>query len=62
MRHIAHTELYIEEEMKKMILNIGNKRELFWDDYLVDKSLTTAFPRLMQPTFKECCFQFDQDI
>ena len=46
--------------MSKKIINIESKREMFWDDYLVDKSLTTAFPRLLQPTFKEQCFLFDQ--
>ena len=41
-------------------LTINNRREMFWDDYLVDKSLTTAFQRLFQPTFKEQCYLFDQ--
>ena len=46
--------------MKTNVISIDNRREMFWDDYLVDKALTTAFPRLIQPTFKECCFRFDQ--
>ena len=44
------------------ILHIGKNRELFWDDYLVDSSCSTAFPRLMQPVKKETCFQFDQGM
>ena len=44
------------------ILHIGKNRELFWDDYLVDSSCSTAFPRLMQPVKKETCFRFDQGM
>lgn len=29
------------------ILNLGNKREVFWDDYLVDTAKTTAFGRMI---------------
>ena len=39
---------------------LGKKREMFWDSYLVDDSQTTAFPRLIEPAFKEACFIFDQ--
>ena len=46
--------------MTTNVLTINNRREMFWDDYLVDKSLTTAFQRLFQPTFKEQCYLFDQ--
>ena len=28
-------------------LKIGNKREMFWDDYLVDTAKTTAFGRMI---------------
>lgn len=42
------------------VIHIGKNRELFWDDYLVDTSLSTAFPRLIQPIQKETCFWFDQ--
>lgn len=43
-------------------INIGTRRECFWDDYLVDTDKTSAFPRAMQPVKKEYCFYFDTDI
>lgn len=42
------------------ILNIGSRREVFWDDFLIDKEKTTAFPRMMHPIKREACFAFDQ--
>ena len=41
-------------------IRIGSDRQLFWDDYLIDKAKTSAFPRVMPPVKKECCFLFDQ--
>ena len=41
-------------------INIGNRLEVFWDDFLIDTAKTTAFPRLMQPAKQEACFWFDQ--
>lgn len=46
--------------METATLNIGKDRQLFWDDYLVDDSKTTAVPRLIQPIKREVCFWFDQ--
>ena len=45
--------------MSKEVINLSNKKEVFWDDYLVDKSLTTAKWRVMNPVRKEECFSFD---
>ena len=39
---------------------IGRDRQLFWDDYIVDREKTGAFHRVMNPVRKECCFLFDQ--
>lgn len=39
---------------------IGNERQVFWDEYLIDKKRTTATLRLNRPEKKECCFEFDQ--
>lgn len=44
------------------ILNLGTKRETFWDSYLVDSSMTTAFPRLLHPQKKETVYWLDQDV
>ena len=41
-------------------INIGKDRQVFWDEYLIDKARTSAFPRLMTPEKKECSFLFDQ--
>ena len=35
---------------------------MFWDDYLVDIPKTTAFKRVNQPIWRECCFNFDKGI
>lgn len=42
------------------VISIGNKRETFWDSYLIDTDKTTAQLRVIQPTQKETCFIFDQ--
>lgn len=42
-------------------LHIGKRREVFWDDYLIDKDKTTAFHRVLNPVRKEVCFEFEQE-
>lgn len=42
------------------VINIGKKREVFWDDYLVDTQRTTAFHRVMEPVKKEQVYSFDK--
>ncbi len=42
-------------------IHIGNRREVFWDDHLTDPVRTTARPRLIPPTEKECVFVFDRE-
>ncbi len=39
---------------------IGNSRQVFWDDSLLDKAATTAFLRVNPPVKQTCCFLFDQ--
>ena len=41
-------------------VNLGSRREVFWDDYIIDTDKTTAFHRIMQPKKMEECFKFDQ--
>ena len=41
-------------------INIGSRREVFWDDYIIDTEKTTASFRVMQPEKKEECFKLDQ--
>ena len=41
-------------------INIGNTRQVFWDDYIVDNDKTTAVQQVMHPTQKESVFEFDQ--
>ena len=43
-------------------LQIGSRRELFWDDFLVNTAASTAFPRLMEPVQRETCFWFNQGM
>ena len=43
------------------VLHIGNSREVFWDDYLIDPEQTTAFHRVLPPERKEICFTFDAE-
>lgn len=45
--------------MEKQYINIGNRREVFWDDFFIDTELTTAEQRLVPPAERECCFIFD---
>ena len=35
--------------MKNTVIDLGAKREMFWDDYLVETSMTTAQNRMMEP-------------
>jgi len=43
-----------------MEVKLGKKREVFWDDYLVDIEKTTAFHRIEEPVKKEVVFTFDK--
>ncbi|MBQ9132287.1 MAG: hypothetical protein IJX62_07445 [Clostridia bacterium] len=43
------------------MIELGQKREVFWDDYLVDNEKTTAFQRLMHPEKKEVSFVFKNE-
>ena len=40
-------------------LNIGNRRELFWDDALIETSRTTAEARLHAPRREEIVLRHD---
>lgn len=42
-------------------ITIGKRREVFWDDFLIDSEQTTAISRLVPPVEKECVFVFDQE-
>lgn len=42
------------------ILNIGTKREVFWDNYLLDEEKTTAYHRIFNLKEKEVCAVLDQ--
>lgn len=44
------------------MIDLGKKRETFWDDYLIDTEKTTAFRRLMHPEFKETSFFLEAGI
>lgn len=41
-------------------IDLSCKKEVFWDDFLIDKDKTTAKWRVMNPVRKESCFSFDQ--
>ena len=41
-------------------INIGNRREVFWDNYLLDEEMTTAQSRLLPPVEKGICYTLDQ--
>lgn len=41
-------------------INIGKKRQVFWDNYLIDEEKTSAEFRVNPPVKKECIFEFDQ--
>ena len=42
-------------------ISIGRRREVFWDDFLIDPERTTAISRLVPPVEKECVFLFDRE-
>ena len=41
------------------VINIGSRRELFWDEYLLDTRQTTAQLRLHQPQEREVVMDHD---
>ncbi|MBQ8954813.1 MAG: hypothetical protein IJ048_11940 [Clostridia bacterium] len=41
-------------------LRIGKDRQVFWDDFLIDRERSNTFHRVMTPEKKACCFSFDQ--
>ncbi len=41
-------------------ITIGSSRQVFWDDFLLDKAATTASLRVNPPVRQACCFEFDQ--
>ena len=41
------------------ILNLGKRREMFWDDYLLDMEKTTAQHRINPAQKREVCFTLD---
>jgi len=43
------------------VITIGKRREVFWDDFLIDTKKTTAISRLIPPVEKECVFVFDRE-
>ncbi|MBE6883178.1 MAG: hypothetical protein E7487_01080 [Ruminococcaceae bacterium] len=44
------------------IINLGKKREMFWDNYLVDDSLTTAQNRMQKPVCMGTVFWLDNKL
>ena len=42
------------------VYDIGSRREVFWDDYLIDERYTSAMRRMHHPVRKECVFQGDK--
>lgn len=42
------------------MINIGNRRECFWDNYLIDESKTTAEKRLHKPVRRKVLLELDQ--
>lgn len=43
------------------VINIGGRRELFWDDYMIDTEKTTATPRLHKPEKRELVLHLTMD-
>lgn len=41
-------------------IDIGKKRQLFWDSYLIDEEKTTAVERINRPEFKGACCWLDK--
>ena len=46
--------------MDNNVISIGGRREVFWDDFLVDTEKTTARHRLIPPIKAGCSFVFDR--
>ena len=46
--------------MDNNIISLGTRREVFWDDFLVDTERTTARHRLVPPVKGEAAFVFDR--
>ena len=44
------------------MIDLGKKREVFWDDYLVDTEKTTAFHTIIEPIKKEQVFLLDKGL
>lgn len=42
------------------VIDIGNRREPFWDNFLLDTDKTTATPRVNHPTYCRNVFEFDK--
>lgn len=45
--------------MEKQALQLGEKREFFWDDYILDTEKTTAQQRLHSPVYRETVMEND---
>ena len=43
------------------MINIGKKRECFFDNFLIDEVRTTAKARIHRPVAREKCFEFDAE-
>ena len=56
----ASINSHLEEDSKVTALNLGTRREMFWDDYLIDSERTSAFHRLIPATKYEPCFEIDR--
>ena len=46
--------------MNNDIINIGSRREVFWDDTMIDTEETTTVFRLHEPVQRECVLTFDK--
>ena len=54
-----HQEFDFINKAEQEIINLGNKRELFVDDYLIDK-LDNLSLKLHEPVLRDVSFKFDQ--
>lgn len=45
-----------------MSIKLGKKREVFWDDYLLDAERTTAEHRIIEPVWKDAVFTLDGSL
>lgn len=44
------------------MINIGSKREVFWDDYLIDRTKTDTVTRLHSPVQRECVLEYGTEM